>query len=208
MNTCVRVSMASSVMHLSSSWVAAADISRHGRLLQHVQTLTVDYQQRRQGFSQYQRPLSWDDSTGTSSSHTLANFCTEPSHITWVLLGSSLSWLTFSQALMSTRHASSYYGCELWSLTASNISDFCTAWRRGVRAIYNLPYTSHCYLLPLICQCLPVFDELCRRSINFARSCISHEWQFISQIASYYIHFACCYSPIHQSVWICRPISN
>jgi len=100
-------------------------------------------------------------------------------------------------------YCTSYYGCELWSLTTSNISYFCTAWRRGVRAIWNVPYTTHSYLLPLICQCLPLFDKLCRRSINFARLCVSHESQFISLIASYCIHFARCNSPMCLNILFC-----
>jgi len=100
-------------------------------------------------------------------------------------------------------YCTSYYGCELWSLNTSNISDFCTAWRRGVRSVWNLPYTTHCYLLPLICRCLPVFDELCRRSINFARSCVSHKSKLISQIASYGIHFARCKSPMGLNILFC-----
>ena len=58
-------------------------------------------------------------------------------------------------------------------------------------------------MLPLICQCLPVFDELCRRSINFARSCVSHESKLISQIASYCIHFARCKSPMGSNILFC-----
>ena len=84
-----------------------------------------------------------------------------------------------------------------------NISDLCTAWRRGVRSIWNLPYITHCYLLPLICQCLPVFYELCRRSINFARSCVSHESKLICQIASYCIHFARFKSPMGSNILFC-----
>ena len=80
---------------------------------------------------------------------------------------------------------------------------WCTVWRRGVRSIWNLPYTTHCYLLPLICQCLPVFDELCRRSINFMRSCVSHESKLISTIASHCIHFARCKSPMDLNILFC-----
>jgi len=93
-------------------------------------------------------------------------------------------------------YCTSYYGCELWSLTTSNISDFCTAWRRGVRAIWNLLYTTHC-------QCLPVFDELCRRSINFVHSYLPLESHFISQTASYCIHFARCNSPMGLNILFC-----
>ena len=67
--------------------------------------------------------------------------------------------------------------------------------------IYRIPHTV--FLLPLICQCLPVFDELCRRSINFARSCVSHESKLTSQIASYCIHFARCKSPMGSNMLFC-----
>jgi len=74
-------------------------------------------------------------------------------------------------------------------------------WCRGVRAIWNLPYTTQCYLLPLICHWIPVFDELCRRSINFMR--VSHESQLINQIASYCIDFARCNSPMGLNILFC-----
>jgi len=41
------------------------------------------------------------------------------------------------------------------------------------------------------------------RSINFARSCVSHESQFISQISSYCIHFARCNSPMGLNMLFC-----
>jgi hypothetical protein len=61
-------------------------------------------------------------------------------------------------------YCNSFYGCELWSLTSSSIEDLCIAWRRGVRLVWNLPPSAHCFILPLICNCLPVFDEICRRA--------------------------------------------
>jgi len=53
--------------------------------------------------------------------------------------------------------------------------------------------------LIILCNCYCVF----RRLINFARSCVSHESQFISQIASYCIHFARCYSPMGLNILFC-----
>ena len=97
----------------------------------------------------------------------------------------------------------SFYGCELWSLTTSELQDFCTAWRKAVRSVWNLPQTTHCYLLPLICDCLPVFDEICRRSINFARDCILHESSLIRQIASYGIYHARRESPLGRNMLFC-----
>ena len=55
----------------------------------------------------------------------------------------------------------SYYGCELWSLRSRKLTDFCHAWNKGVCRIWNLPYNTHCYALPILCECLPVSDEIC-----------------------------------------------
>ena len=57
-------------------------------------------------------------------------------------------------------YCSSIYGSELWSLDRDNIAIFCTAWRKALRRIFNLPYNSHSYLLPIISNTLPIFDEL------------------------------------------------
>jgi len=46
--------------------------------------------------------------------------------------------------------------------------------RRGaksIRRIWNLPYRTHCRLLTLLCNCMPMFDEICRRSLKFLQSC-------------------------------------
>ena len=100
-------------------------------------------------------------------------------------------------------YCTSFYGCELWSLTTNKLQDLCTAWRKGVRSVWNLPQSTHCYLLPLICNCLPVFDEICRRSINFARDCITHVSGIIKRVASYGIYYARNESPLGQNMLFC-----
>jgi hypothetical protein len=100
-------------------------------------------------------------------------------------------------------YCTSFYGCELWSLLSNNLQDLCIAWRKSVRSVWNLPQSTHCYLLPLLCDCLPVFDEICRRSINFARTCISHEVPLIRQTAIYAIMYARSDSPLGQNMLFC-----
>jgi len=53
-----------------------------------------------------------------------------------------------------------------------------------------------CVELTSIHAFLPVFDEICRSSINFARDCILHEFGLIKQIASYDIYYASSESPL------------
>ena len=68
------------------------------------------------------------------------------------------------------------------------------------RRARNLPQSTQCYLLPLIRNCLPVFDEICRRSVNFVRDCIVHESGIIKRVASYGIYYARNESPLSQNM--------
>ena len=57
-----------------------------------------------------------------------------------------------------SRHCTSFYGCELWCLLDDEVQGLCTAWRKSIRKILELPYLTHCYLLPLLCRSFPIFD--------------------------------------------------
>jgi exonuclease III len=100
-------------------------------------------------------------------------------------------------------YCSSFYGCELWSLSNDSIEDLCTAWRKGARAIWRLPPQSHSYLLPLVCQCLPLYDEICRRFLNFARACVFHDSTLVRAVALHATHSAGTSSPFGQNLRIC-----
>ena len=65
------------------------------------------------------------------------------------------------------------YGCELWLLRDSNIDVFCVAWIMAFRHIRGLPQNAHSYLLPIVSNSLPIFDEICKRSSQFILSCLS-----------------------------------
>ena len=70
------------------------------------------------------------------------------------------------KARLFRAYCTSFYGCELWDLSRGSLSAFCTAWRKALRCIWNLPYRTHCHLLPLLCNCMLVFDEICKRSLS------------------------------------------
>ena len=105
-------------------------------------------------------------------------------------------------------YCTSFYGCELWILTTREIEDLCVSWRKGLRRVWSLPNTSHCYLLHLLSQCLPLFDEICRRSINFIRSCVSHESSLVNQIAKYAVYHARTLSCLGQNMLFCMQRYN
>ena len=65
------------------------------------------------------------------------------------------------------------YGCPLWDYSAKSIGKFYVAWRKSIRRIFNIPYTTHCALLNEICGDMPVQDQLYIRFINFYRSLLN-----------------------------------
>jgi len=83
----------------------------------------------------------------------------------------------------------SLYGCELWLLSNTCLEDLCVSWRKCLRRVWRLPYTTHCYLLPLICECLSLEDEICRRSLHFIRECLCNSSRLVNAIASFGIYY-------------------
>ena len=59
------------------------------------------------------------------------------------------------------------------------------------------------FLLPLLGNCLPAFDEICRRSTNFIKSRVSHSSGLVRSIAMYSFTFSRCNSVICQNLLFC-----
>lgn len=100
-------------------------------------------------------------------------------------------------------YCTSFFGCELWSLSNEKINDVCVTWRKAVRRIWGLSNITHSYLLPFICGCLPLFDDICLRSLNFFRSCALHPSSLIRFVASHAIFSARHNSPLGHNVLSC-----
>ena len=48
------------------------------------------------------------------------------------------------------------YGSQLWNFGSKMVDPFYVAWRKMVRLIWGLPYTTHCNLLPYINDSIPI----------------------------------------------------
>ena len=76
------------------------------------------------------------------------------------------------------------FGCELWCLDDyDDIELFGVAWRKSLRRILRLPPGTHNFLLPLLTDTLPVFDEICKRSARFILSCLFSTSPLVRSIA-------------------------
>lgn len=61
----------------------------------------------------------------------------------------------------------SVYGCVLWNYESSEVELFFVAWRKSVRKLLNVPYNTHCDLLPTLCNDKSIEVQLHTRVLNF-----------------------------------------
>ena len=96
-----------------------------------------------------------------------------------------------------------FYGSELWDLGNPSVQDFCIAWRKGLRRVWDLPYTTHGDLLPVLANTIPILDELHRRTANFINNCLSSKCRVVQAIARHGVYFGLMKSPIGRNVFQC-----
>jgi len=60
---------------------------------------------------------------------------------------------------------------------------------KSIRKIWELPYRTHSYLLPLLCRSLSIFDHFCMRSLNFVQRCLAHDSDVVKFISDYCIKY-------------------
>ena len=98
----------------------------------------------------------------------------------------------------------SLYGCELWLLSNTHIiEDLCVSWWKSLRRVWRLPYKTHCYLLPLLSDCLALEDEICGRSLNFICDCLCNSSRLVNAIANFGILYGRYDSPLGHNAYFC-----
>ena len=65
------------------------------------------------------------------------------------------------------------YGSQLWDFQKEFVNDYFVAWRKCVRRVWGIPYTTHTNLLSAICRDKDIDIQLLSRSINFIRNAVS-----------------------------------
>src|SRR5664279_4298157 len=76
----------------------------------------------------------------------------------------------------------------------------------SLRGVWGLPYYSHCYLLPLLSQCLPLADEICRRSLNFIKVCICNSSSLVRAVTNYGIQYGRYNSLLGHNLLFCAQL--
>ena len=97
----------------------------------------------------------------------------------------------------------SLYGSVLWDLNTPQIESLCTTWRKGLRRAWNLPANTHCALLSVLSNSLPVTDELAKRTVRFIQRCLSSDSYLIRFISYHGMYVGRMCSAIGRNVFLC-----
>ena len=96
-----------------------------------------------------------------------------------------------------------HYGCELWDLSCVTIDKYCSAWRKALRKIWELPQDFRSDYLAIVSDCTPIFDEICRRSLNFIGDGMRSDSNIIRFITEHAVYHARSASPLGRNVVLC-----
>jgi len=72
-----------------------------------------------------------------------------------------------------------------------------------VMIVWRLPNTTKGEMLSVISDSIPVYDELCRRFLNFVFSCMNCGSELVSFFVWFGVHQACMKSPLGRNVRFC-----
>ena len=69
-------------------------------------------------------------------------------------------------------YCTSFYGVCLWNLQDKRVEEFYTTWREGIRKLFNLSVCTHCNMVPLLADYLPIQIQIMVRMVRFMQSCL------------------------------------
>ena len=82
------------------------------------------------------------------------------------------------------QYCCSYYGSQLWPLWNSQFENICLKWRKAIRKIWELPYRTHCVMLPIIADAFPIEVSLECKFVKFVKSTIGSHNKSVAYMAN------------------------
>ena len=86
------------------------------------------------------------------------------------------------------QYCSSMYGSQLWLLNSKKVDKVLSRWRKYHRVILEVPNTTHCDLLPIISDRLPLRCTLDLKYISFFRSIATSENVIINYMSKHMLN--------------------
>jgi len=97
----------------------------------------------------------------------------------------------------------SLYDSVLWDLSDLYVESVCITWRKGLRLASRLPLDTHCAVLSVLRNTLPVIEELAKRSVRFVQKCLSSDSYAVRFIANDGVFVRLMFSPIRHNALFC-----
>jgi len=81
------------------------------------------------------------------------------------------------------QYCSSMYGSQLWLMNSNSVEKILSRWRKFHRVVLGVPNTTHCDLLPLIAENMPLECSLELKFLSFYKSIATSENIIINYMA-------------------------
>jgi len=69
--------------------------------------------------------------------------------------------------------------------------------------MWSLPHNTHCDILPVLCDALPLFNVLCKRVLFFLLKCINSDCNIVSFVSRYAVLYGRMLSPLGRNALYC-----
>ena len=67
----------------------------------------------------------------------------------------------------------SFYGSPLWHLNGAAVHSLCVGWRKLLRSLWGVQRTTHCNVIMVLSNQIPLIVTLQNRFIRFMSKCLS-----------------------------------
>ena len=81
------------------------------------------------------------------------------------------------------------YGSVVWDLNHVCIAKVCVAWCKSIRRVWGLPADTHCELLPVICDSIPILVVVFCHSTNCINCCLNSSRVTVSYVTRHGVFF-------------------
>ena len=84
------------------------------------------------------------------------------------------------------QYCTSFYGSQIWPIYKKDINNkISIRWRMALRKIWNVPYNTHCDILPLLSSQVPIDIQLKCRFFKFYRSLLESDNKLIRYMSTF-----------------------
>ncbi len=81
------------------------------------------------------------------------------------------------------QYCCNFYGASLWLLSSHIVSKACTAWRKALRKRWRLSPMTHCDVITLISDCIPLEVSLQLRFCKFSSNILKYGSNVVKTVA-------------------------